>query len=51
MHVYFCILYVCYYVRVLRGPHGRFAMPNELPSENKDIIATDLLYLQSRDVL
>ena len=22
---------------VLRGPHGRLALPNELPSQNKDI--------------
>ena len=45
MHVYFVeCMFVCVYSLTccLRGPHGRLAMPNELPSINKDFHFTSL---------
>ena len=42
--VFLCNQYCVYlYVHVvLRGPHGRLALPNELPSLNKDVHFTSL---------
>ena len=45
MHVYFVeCMFVCVYSLTccLRGPRGRLAMPNELPSINKDFHFTSL---------
>ena len=48
MHVYFVeCMYVCVdsLTCCLRGPRGRLAMPNELPSINKDFHFTSLHFL------
>ena len=50
MHVYFVeCMFVCVdsLTCCLRGPRGRLAMPNELPSINKDFHFTSLHFIVS----